>query len=126
MSVELSPAILKNHEEEVDNMQAANWEHEIKPLLTAFGKFIKSKRNELGLSQEELATRSGLHRTYISDVERGIRNLTLGAAWFLARGLSMELKDMLSAVQIAPIDENKKINPAMVPTPMLADSSAAR
>ncbi len=81
-------------------MQNTNWDHEIKPLLTAFGKFIKQKRNELGLSQEELATRSGLHRTYISDVERGIRNLTLGAAWFLARGLSMSLADLLANVKV--------------------------
>ena len=81
-------------------MQNTNWDQEIKPLLTAFGKFIKQKRNELGLSQEELATRSGLHRTYISDVERGIRNLTLGAAWFLARGLSMSLADLLANVKV--------------------------
>lgn len=82
-------------------MQNTNWDNEIKPLLTAFGKFIKQKRNELGLSQEELATRSGLHRTYISDVERGIRNLTLGAAWFLARGLSMSLAELLANVNPA-------------------------
>src|SRR6266853_3328336 len=46
-------------------------------LKQLFGKAIRSKRSELGISQEELADRAGLHRTYISDVERGARNLSL-------------------------------------------------
>jgi hypothetical protein len=47
---------------------------ELKILL---GNAIKRKRSALGISQEELAARAGLHRTYVSDVERGARNPSL-------------------------------------------------
>lgn len=42
-----------------------------------FGNAIKKVRSQRQLSQEELAEKSGLHRTYISEVERGDRNLSL-------------------------------------------------
>src|SRR6266436_6432927 len=43
-------------------------------LKTLLGMAIKTQRASLGISQEELAHRAGLHRTYISDLERGARN----------------------------------------------------
>ena len=42
-----------------------------------FGNVVRSRRGELGLTQEELAGRAGLHRAYISDIERGSRNVSL-------------------------------------------------
>jgi transcriptional regulator with XRE-family HTH domain len=42
-----------------------------------FGIAIRSKRTGLGLSQGTLAERAHLHRTYVTDIERGTRNLTL-------------------------------------------------
>jgi len=45
-------------------------------LLEDLGTLIRELRIKLGYSQEVLAKNSGLHRTYISDIERGERNLT--------------------------------------------------
>jgi transcriptional regulator with XRE-family HTH domain len=42
-----------------------------------FGLAMKVRREELGLTQEALADRAGIHRTYVSDVERGSRNICL-------------------------------------------------
>jgi len=56
-----------------------------------FGAAIRSQRTELHMSQEELADRAGLHRTYISDVERGARNLSLESIERLARALELSV-----------------------------------
>lgn len=81
-------------------METLVLKREVEPMLVAMGKYIRQKRISLGLSQEELAARAGLHRTYISDVERGIRNLTIGAAWFVAHGLGVDFKEMISSLEI--------------------------
>jgi CheY-like chemotaxis protein len=60
-------------------------------LKSMFGSTIKSKRSELGMSQEELADRAGLHRTYVSDVERGMRNVSLISIEKLAHALGMSV-----------------------------------
>jgi transcriptional regulator with XRE-family HTH domain len=46
-------------------------------LLAGLGVSIAKRRTELNLSQEELADRAHVHRTYISDVERGVRNVSI-------------------------------------------------
>lgn len=56
-----------------------------------FGTAVKNKRAEMGISQEELADRAGLHRTYISDVERGARNPSLESIAKLAQALGISL-----------------------------------
>jgi transcriptional regulator with XRE-family HTH domain len=50
-----------------------------KKLLTAIVTVIKRKRIQKELSQEALGFASGLDRTYISGVERGVRNLTINS-----------------------------------------------
>ena len=60
-------------------------------LKALFGTTIKSKRSELGMSQEELADRAGLHRTYVSDVERGVRNVSLISIEKLAHALGLSV-----------------------------------
>jgi transcriptional regulator with XRE-family HTH domain len=59
------------------------------------GKKIAVERKKLGLSQEELAHRSGLHRTYIGAVERGERNITLVNAECIALALDLNLRDFV-------------------------------
>jgi transcriptional regulator with XRE-family HTH domain len=57
---------------------------------------MKRIRKINNISQDELAHRSGLHRTYIGSVERGERNLTLRNAEVIAKALSTTLADLLS------------------------------
>lgn len=61
-----------------------------------FGNNIRQIRKEKKISQEELAFRAKLHRTYISDVERGYRNISLENIEKIALALGIEMKDLLS------------------------------
>lgn len=56
---------------------------------------LKKIRNSTGMSQEELADRAGLHRTYISSVERAQRNVTLENIFALAKALGVEPDQIL-------------------------------
>ncbi|HEY3863613.1 MAG TPA: response regulator [Verrucomicrobiae bacterium] len=61
-----------------------------------FGASVRSWRGRLGISQQELAGRSGLHRTYICDVERGARNVSLESIEKLARALEVTTAALFS------------------------------
>lgn len=61
-----------------------------------FGFAVKHRRKELGISQEELSFRSGLHRTYISDIERGFRNPSLENIEKLAQALEIKVSILFS------------------------------
>jgi len=68
-----------------------------------FGAAVRLRRNHLGISQEELAGRAGLHRTYISDVERGARNVSLESIHRLADALAVPASVLfLPAEQATP------------------------
>jgi len=56
---------------------------------------LKKLRREKGLSQEAFADEAGLHRTYISDIERGARNPTISVVDKLARALGVPLGKLL-------------------------------
>ena len=60
-------------------------------LKTLLGMAIKTRRASLGISQEELAHRAGLHRTYVSDLERGARNPSIESIEKLARALDVSV-----------------------------------
>lgn len=57
-----------------------------------FGERVRSLRKIIKISQDELAFRSGLHRNYISDVERGTRNISLKAIYKIANGLNVTVE----------------------------------
>lgn len=68
-------------------------------VLKAFGAIIKAKRNALGISQEELADRAGLHRTYIGGIEQGRRNLSLLNILKVAKALAVKTDELFAAMQ---------------------------
>ena len=68
-------------------------------LQAAFGRVVREQRNRLGLSQEELAEASGLHRTYVGDVERGGRNVSLVNIARLAEALASTPSGLLSLAE---------------------------
>jgi transcriptional regulator with XRE-family HTH domain len=71
------------------------------PLLKAVGKVVQEKRLSLGISQEELARRAKLHRTYVSDVERGSRSLSLITLCKLAEALNTEASFLVQSPEAA-------------------------
>ncbi|HGM5483854.1 helix-turn-helix domain-containing protein [Serratia marcescens] len=62
-------------------------------LQIKFGQRVRELRKERGWSQEEFADKCGLDRTYVSGIERGVRNPTLEVINVLAIGLSITIKD---------------------------------
>lgn len=60
------------------------------------GSRVQQLRQAQGLSQEELADRADVHRTYVSGVERGVRNPTVTVLEKLAAGLRVSLADLVT------------------------------
>ena len=60
-------------------------------LLSQLGEVVRNRRLALALSQEELAYRAGVHRTYLSDIERGARNITITVLTRLAEALEVKV-----------------------------------
>lgn len=61
-----------------------------------FAKNVRQKRESLNLSQEMLAHRSGLHRTYVGAVERGERNISVDNMQAIAAALGCEVFELLA------------------------------
>lgn len=61
-----------------------------------FGKAIRRRRREIDLSQEALAEKTQLHRTYISNIERGIQNPSLENIEKLAKALDISISSLFS------------------------------
>jgi transcriptional regulator with XRE-family HTH domain len=59
------------------------------------GANLRRAREALGVSQEELADRAGLHRTYLSGVERGVRNPTVTVLEKIAKALKVKTSALL-------------------------------
>jgi transcriptional regulator with XRE-family HTH domain len=65
------------------------------PILLLFGQNVQKIRKAQGLSQEELADKAGLHRTYIGMIERAEKNVTLKNIEKVAKALNVEIKSLL-------------------------------
>ena len=67
--------------------------------LTAFGLAVRRAREAQGLTQEKLAERADLDSTYISGIERGVRNASLLSLVRVAKGLGVPLSELCEGVQ---------------------------
>lgn len=63
-----------------------------------FGRAIRRIRQEQGINQEEAAERCGLHRTYYSGIERGIRNVSLVNIEKISKGLETSLPKLFERI----------------------------
>ncbi|HIW65027.1 MAG TPA: helix-turn-helix domain-containing protein [Candidatus Alistipes intestinipullorum] len=64
-------------------------------ILVHFGKKVQEMRKERHLSQEQLAERAGLHRTYIGMVERAEKNITLRSMEKIANALNVSIISLI-------------------------------
>ncbi|OGH91561.1 MAG: transcriptional regulator [Candidatus Magasanikbacteria bacterium RIFOXYD2_FULL_39_9] len=67
-----------------------------KDVLINFGKKVRAERTRLDISQERLAARAKVHRTYIGMIERAEKNITLENIEKVARALGLNIKDMFN------------------------------
>ena len=68
-------------------------------LMQSLSTVVRSRRIELGLSQEQLSAKAELHRTYISDIEAGKRNLSIKSLHRLASALNMSMSDLVKIAE---------------------------
>ena len=66
--------------------------------LKKFGETVAKKRKEIGLSQEQLAFKAGVHCTYIGMVERGEKNITLKNIIKISNALECEPKELMGGL----------------------------
>lgn len=77
-------------------------------LSQAFGVLVRELRLAAGISQEELAHEADLHPTYVSMLERGIRNPTLEVAQRLANALKVGLPDLIKRAEKYRTEHGRK------------------
>ena len=68
--------------------------------LVALGAAIKRMRIHARMSQQELAASAGVHRTYVSDVENGRRNVTLEILYRISVGLDVKLSKLTGMAEV--------------------------
>lgn len=63
-------------------------------VLVEFGETVRALRKRRGLSQEELAARAGVHRTYVGMIERAEKNITLENIEKIAKALGVRIEEL--------------------------------
>jgi transcriptional regulator with XRE-family HTH domain len=82
-------------------------------LKKRFGAAVRRYRQRLAISQEELAWRADMHRTYLADVERGARNLSLSSMARLVTGIGVSLSQFfatLESIELAPAGHPTRVS----------------
>jgi|GEM_PF-1097659 len=70
----------------------------------AFGRLFRARRNAMGLSQEAFADSIDYHRTEISIIERGLRDVRLETICHLARGLGITPSELLDGLDLNALE----------------------
>lgn len=65
-------------------------------ILIKFGQKVREERTKQGLSQEALASRAGVHRTYVGMIERAEKNITLENIEKIAKALGISLEKLMN------------------------------
>ena len=71
----------------------------MRDVLVRLGKRIRALRDELDISQEELADRAGIHRNYISQIEGGKRNVSFYNVVRIARALRVSPSSLIDMIR---------------------------
>ena len=69
------------------------------PVAGRFGAAVRARREALGISQEDLADRAGLHRTYVSLIERGQRTASIAVIEKLAGALGTTMSELVGEAE---------------------------
>ncbi len=77
-------------------------------FLLHLGDAIRNRRISLYLSQEELGSRANLHRTYVTDVENGLRNISMVTLLRISKALQSRPSTQILAAEKATSAENGK------------------
>jgi len=72
-----------------------------RPVAASFGSVLRESRQAAGISQEELASQAGLHRTYVSLMERGHRAPSIEVIWRLAAALGSTMAELIADTERA-------------------------
>jgi len=70
-----------------------------KPIAMKFGLVLRERREAAGISQEQLADRAGLHRTYVSLIERGKRTASIEVVRRVASALDLTMTELINATE---------------------------
>jgi len=79
-------------------------------IRTILAENIRTYRRSKNLSQEELAEKCGLHRTYVGSVERCERNVTLSTLELLASALEISVPELLSNKECSKTEKHGRVN----------------
>jgi transcriptional regulator with XRE-family HTH domain len=72
----------------------------LRKSLVSIGVIVRHRREDIGLSQDELGHLCGLHRTYVGSIERGERNLTLDSLMAISGALQMKPHEILQRASL--------------------------
>lgn len=91
-----------------DNQKKKKYNSEIHRVNRLFGERVRELRLMKGLTQEELGLQCGLHRTYIGQIERAEKNITLQSMYKIANTLDIEIKELLDIPELYKDNAKKK------------------